>query len=67
MTIRPIRGRFENWRALLAVIAEDDDVENLAVITVSKDGVMKCAHFEMTREQMAFASVLLAKRCIDEE
>ena len=59
MAIVPIRERFEDWRALLAHIMEDDDVEKFAIVTIRKDGVCGAAHFEMTREQMAYAALKL--------
>jgi hypothetical protein len=65
MPVVPIRGRFESWRALLASIMEDDDVERIAIVTSCKDGSMKFAHFEMSREQMAYASLIMQMQALE--
>lgn len=65
MAIVPIKGKFEGWRALLAHIAEDDTVERLVVVTSCSDGSMKSAHFEMTREQMAYAALIIQQNALD--
>jgi len=65
MAIVPIKGKFEGWRALLAHVMEDDEVEHLVIVTTTKDGSMKSAHFEMTREQMAYAALIIQRNALD--
>lgn len=65
MAIVPIKGQFEGWRALLAHIMEDETVARLVVVTSCSDGSMKSAHFEMTREQMAYAALIIQKNALD--
>jgi len=66
MTIEPLRGSFENWRALLGHIMEDDDVERFVIVTLKKDGTMWTAHFEMTIAEIAYAALLLQKKAMEE-
>lgn len=65
MSVVPIRGAFEDWRALLSHIMEDDQVEHLAVLTKRKDGSVYAAHFQCTREEMAYMSLVLARNAFE--
>lgn len=65
MAIVPIREKFEGWRALLAHVMEDDEIERFVIVTVTKSNEMRSAHFEMTREQTAFAALLLQKNALE--
>lgn len=65
MAIVPIKGKFEGWRTLLAHIMEDDTVERLVIVTSCTDGSMKSAHFEMTREQMAYAALVIQQNALE--
>jgi hypothetical protein len=65
MSIEPIKGHFEDWRALLAKIMEDDEVEHLVVFTFCKDGSVRQAHHKCTRAEMAFAGVMIAKSALE--
>jgi len=64
-TIHPIKGHFTSWRALLASVMENDDIERLCMITIHKDGSMHSCHFEMSREQTAFAALILQKNALE--
>lgn len=66
MTVVPMRGRYEQWRALLGEIMEDDSVEHLVVVTFGKDGTVKSGHYECTREEMAFGALLLQKKAMED-
>jgi hypothetical protein len=54
--IVPLGGAFKDWRALLARIAEDDEVQALVICTFTKDGTMKAAHLGTTYMQIAYAA-----------
>lgn len=64
MAIVPLKGKFEGWRALLASVMENDDIEHLVLVAAHKDGSMHSAHFEMTREQMAYAALIIQRNAI---
>ncbi len=53
----PIKKGFENPRALLAHVMEDEDIERLIVFTLSKDDVLSSAQFNMTYEKIAWIAV----------
>lgn len=59
-TLVPIRGKFESAKALLYHIAEDAEMAEFVIVTIRKDGTIARAQFEMTRANMAYASVVIA-------
>ena len=65
MSIEPIRGKFEDWRALLGKVMEDDEIEHLVIVTFRKDEAFSVAHYECTRQEMAFASLVLAQTALE--
>ena len=67
MAIVPINGKFEGWRPLLAHIMDDDSVEHLVIATFCSDGAMKIAHFEATREQLAYAALVIGREAIQQQ
>jgi len=67
MPIVALRGKFENWRALVAHVMEDDEIANLVIMTFSKDEEIKMAHFGMSRERMAYAALWLQRAAITED
>lgn len=60
--IVPIRGKFENCSAFLHHIANDESVTHFAIVTFDKEGDGHFAHFEMTRERLAYAALIIAER-----
>jgi len=66
--IAAINGRFENLKAFLAHIAEDEAAVGFVGIVVRKasDGghVMVPASFNATREQMSFAAAMWLQNCL---
>jgi hypothetical protein len=64
--IAPINGRFENMKAFLAHIAEDDKAVGFVGMVVRKvdDGHdMVPIHFKATCEQMSFAAAMWLRIC----
>jgi hypothetical protein len=57
--LKAIRGAFENVKAMLHHIAEDDDVEAFVIVTFRKDGTAVPAHLNCKRRDMAFAAAIL--------
>lgn len=55
----PINGQFENPKALLFDIA-NEDIKAFVIISVHKDETIHRAQIGMTRADMAYASVELA-------
>lgn len=64
-----IKGKFENMKAFLAHIAEDEHAVGFVGCVLRKDpedgGIVTIpVHHEATLEQTAFAAALLLKRCV---
>lgn len=59
-TLVPIRGVFEDPRALLHDVAADPEIEGVVVVTFRKDGEVGRAQIDVTRANMAYASLVLA-------
>ena len=57
-TIEPLRGAFDNMKAMLARIAEDDATIGFVGCILRSDGTMQPIHFGATREQHSFAAAL---------
>jgi len=55
MSVIPIRGHFENPRAFLLHIAEDEEMSGFVIFVETKDGTMRRAQINFSREAMAFA------------
>ena len=61
--IIPINGIFENAKAFLYDIANDDTISEFAMVIIHKDGNIGRANFKMTRANMAYASIIFAEWC----
>lgn len=59
-TIVPIRGEFEDHRALLHSVAADDEIDGVVVVTIRKDGGVGRAQIGISRANMAYASLVLS-------
>lgn len=55
MKIIPIRGHFENPKAFLHHIAEDEDMTGFVIFVETKQGTMRPAHINFSKQAMAFA------------
>jgi hypothetical protein len=55
MSIVPIKGHFENPAAMLHHIAEDQDMTGFVIFVETKQGTMRRAHINFSRQAMAFA------------
>lgn len=58
MSIVPIKGRFENAKAFLLHIADDEDLDGFMIFVRTKQGTMKPAHLKFSRQEMAFAGAV---------
>lgn len=65
--IVPLRGHYENFHALLARIAEDDEAIGMAAVLKYRDGSVKDVTFDVTCAEIAFASVMLARTALEGE
>lgn len=65
--IVPIKEGFENPRAFLLSIAEDDQIESVCLVVVLKNGDSMPAHIKCSRNDLAFAGALLTKMALDGE
>lgn len=63
--IEPIRLAFENMQALLARIAEDEDVIGFAGVIFRKNDTAHVVTFDCTRKDVAFASVMLQANSLE--
>ena len=59
MSIVPIRGEFENPKAFLHHIAEDEEIEAFVIIVFRKDGTGVPAHLNCKARDMAFAGAMM--------
>lgn len=64
--IEPFKPHFENMRALLARIAEDEEAIGFIGCVIRKDGNIIPVSFEATREQMSYAAAFWLKECVSE-
>ena len=64
MTIGPFNGKFTDPKSMLYRIAEDDTIEQFVIVTVKKDGDVQFAHYECSRANLAFASLLIQQSAI---
>lgn len=65
--IEPLRPHFENMRALLARIAEDEDAVGFVGCILRKNGTLVPVSFDVTRDQMSFAAAIWLRDCLDVE
>lgn len=65
--LAPLRGKYESAKALLYSIAEDDQVAELVLVAVRKNGDVTSANFKMTRAHMAYASVVIADWALEDD
>ena len=69
--IAAINGRFENMKAFLAHIAEDEGAIGFVGCVIRKDeaseSILVPVNFEATRQQMAFAAAMWLQRCLEGE
>lgn len=63
--IEPLKPRFENMKALLARIAEDDEAIGFVGCVLRADGSMVPVSFEIDRAQMAFAAAMFLRDCVE--
>jgi len=60
VSVVPIKkGCYENPRAFLLHIAEDEDMTGFVIIVETKQGTMRPAHINFSRQAMAFAGAFM--------
>jgi len=58
-------GSFQDARAFLHHIAQDDEIEGLAIVIFRKDGSAVPVHLNCKARDMAFAGMLLSSLSIE--
>lgn len=61
----PIKGSFENPKAFLMQIAEDEDIQGFCMVVFLKDGHVVPAHIKCNRSDLAFSGALLTQVALD--
>jgi hypothetical protein len=61
----PLGGKHKSASSLLAEIMNDPKVKRVVVFTFDGEGNMSFAHFDCTRSEMAYASVIAAKHAAE--
>lgn len=61
MVVVPLRRKFEDIRALLASIMEDEDAVEFAGVVYRKDGNAIPVVYGMSRERLAYCGVVLTQ------
>lgn len=63
--ITPIGGRHRSARSLLAEVMNDPDMVKCVVVTLSEDGDVGVAHFEMTRAEITYAAAVIQRMAFE--
>jgi len=61
----PIKAGFENPRAYLLKIAEDEEIESFAMIVLRKNGATIPAHIGCSRADLAFFGAMLTQMALE--
>jgi hypothetical protein len=61
----PLGGKHKSASSLLAEIMNDPKAKRVVVFTFDGEGNMGFAHFDCTRSEMAYASVIAAKHAAE--
>ncbi len=65
--IVPLGGKHRSAKSLLAEVMNDPNMEKVVLVTLSADGGIGWAHFEMSRAEMAWAGLVLQRLAFDDE
>jgi hypothetical protein len=65
--ITPIGGQHRSASSLLAEVMNDPSVKKVIVFTLDGAGSLSFGHFDCTHEEIAFASVVLARKAYTED
>jgi hypothetical protein len=63
----PIRGAWLTPQSLLAAVSRDPGVRKCIVIVEDENGDWRKTHFEMSRRDIAYASIVCGRWCQDED
>jgi hypothetical protein len=61
----PLGGKHKSASSLLAEVMNDPTTKRVVLFTFDGEGNMSFAHFECTRSEMAYASVIAAKHAAE--
>jgi hypothetical protein len=59
-------GKHKSVSSLLSQAMADPTVKNVIIMTFHDDGACETAHFECTRQQMAWASLCVGRMAFDD-
>ena len=59
-------GKHKSVPSLLSQAMADPTIKNVCIVTFHENGDSETAHFECTREQMAFASLAMGRMAFDD-
>lgn len=59
--IVPLGGAHRSAKSLLAQVMNDPELDKCVVVTISKNGDIGIAHFEMTRAEMCYAAAVITR------
>lgn len=65
MSIVALRGHFENPKAFLHHIAEDEEIASFAIVIFKKDGSCTSAHLHCDALHMVYAGAALTRLGLD--
>jgi hypothetical protein len=65
MTVIPLKGNFENPKAFLLQIAEDEEIQGFCMVVYLRDGTVTPAHIFCSRSDLAFSGALLTQMALD--
>jgi hypothetical protein len=63
--IVPLGGAHKSAQSLLAEVMNDQNVQRVVLVTFKEDGATGLAHFQCTRQEMAWASLLISNAAIE--
>lgn len=63
--IIPIGERFENPKAFLARIMEDEGIAKLAVVVVKTDGSLWTAYHQLNSAELSYCGALMQKQALE--
>jgi len=66
VTVVPLKEGFENPKAFLLHIAEDEEIEGFVICVLRKTGTMIPAQINMSRADMAYAGAVITAMALED-
>ena len=63
--VTALGGKHKTVSSFLSQAMADPTITNVAILTFHDNGDSEFAHFECTRQQLAFASLVIGKHAMD--